>query len=183
MIEVVELVLTAIGWITKGIYSIYFIIKSRKITRWHSVERGVLVIRRKIKESGWEPDIVIGLGCGGAVVGAMLAGSLGRKRIFVIDRRHKWQKGKRKTFVDTPADFRFVSEYKKALLISGEVCSGETMKLAVQHLQSKIRFALKTAAMYVCEDTNFYPDFYIYLVKERVKPPWRVKGYPRDSGK
>ena len=147
------------------------------------MEKGVLEIRRKIKECGWEPDIVIGLGVGGSVVGAMLAGCLGRKKFIAIDRRYKWEKGLRKTFVDIPSDLKLEPSPQKVLLVTGEIYSGETIKKAIDYIESKIKSnsRLKTAAMYVSENSDYFPDFYAYLIEKRVKPPWRLKGYPRDS--
>ena len=164
-----------------SIYSVYVLITSTRVKSWRSVEKGILLIRRRIKEIGWDPDIVIGLGVGGAVVGAMLAGSLGRKRIVGIDRRYKWVKGARKAFVDIPTDLVLNPPPRKVILVTGEIYTGETIKTAIDYVKSKLNCELKTAAMYVSENSDYYPDFYAYLIEKRINPPWRLKGYPRDS--
>ena len=180
MIDILSGLLTVTGSVA-SIYGVYVLITSGRVKSWCSVEKGVLTIRRKIKESGWDPDIVIGLGVGEAVVGAMLAGSLGRKKFITIDRRYKWERGVRKTFVDTPTDLKLNPPPQKVILVTGEIYTGETIKLAIDYVNSKISSELKTAAMYVSENSDYYPDFYAYLIDKRVNPPWRLKGYPRDS--
>lgn len=180
MIELLIGFLTVIGSIA-SVYSVYVLISSRRVQSWRSVEKGVVFISCKIKVSGWEPDVVVGLGVGGSVVGAMLAGSLGRKRFLAIDRRYRWAKEIRKTYVDTPADLKLDPTPQRVLLVVGEIYSGETIEQSIKYIRSKVCSNIKTAALYVSENSNYYPDFYRYRITKRIKPPWRLKGYLRDS--
>jgi hypoxanthine phosphoribosyltransferase len=153
------------------------------IEAWAGIEAGVYSIRQDMRSQEWDPDLVIGLGCGGSVVGAMLAGCLGRKRFIAIDRRFDWEHGRtrRKAYVDVPKTLALDPVPKKVVLVMGELYDSEPLKLAIDYVRSKVGGELRTAAMYVSENLDRYPDFYVHLLQERIEPAWRLAGSVRDS--
>lgn len=180
MVGTLVVVISVVGSIA-SIYSVYHLITVRRLRSWRSVARGTREIRRKIRERSIEPDLIVTLGVGGSVVGGLLASSLGRTRIIGIDRRYEWTNGSRTTVVDAPSSIDLPDPPRTVLLVTGEIYDGVSLRLAAEFVKNMLKCDLLTAAMYVWENSDFFPDFYAYRIEKRVRPPWRLEGSVRDS--
>lgn len=77
---------------------------------------------------GFSPTLIVGIGRGGAIMGAMISGCLGHRPLVVIDRKYVWREGRR--IDDMILRLHFPSNFlDKVLLVAGEAHTGSTMRL------------------------------------------------------
>lgn len=116
VIGVVATLLAVIGqgeqWLVKVSWSLLIIISAIFLfdvlyhvipigIRWLTVRRGVLRLIRKFSADGFSPDVVIGAGRAGSIVGAMIAGNMGHRPFISVDVQHQ-NNGARRASVDGP---------------------------------------------------------------------------------
>ncbi len=93
-------------------------------------------------------------------MGGMLGGSLGRRPVVGVDRTYEWVDGQRHTYVDIPSTLRFNRGFKKVLLVTGEVRSGNTILKAIDFLKDQFPGSeVQSASMYVRENSDFFPNY------------------------
>jgi hypoxanthine phosphoribosyltransferase len=151
--------------------------RGRWIT-WGEVQEWAHELRAKLDRHGFDPDLVIGLGRGGAILGGMIAGALGLKPVQVLDMVHDPVAPKGEREIKGHLD---LSGVKKALLVQGEVRSGGSLVEARKQLAGKPKSPeLRTIALVVYPSVPLdqRPDEYKKLGE--LDPPWRrVPGYFR----
>jgi hypoxanthine phosphoribosyltransferase len=150
---------------------------------WGEVQEWAHELKAKLERHGFDPDLVIGLGRGGAILGGMVAGALGLKPVGVLDMvhsSHDSDDGERK--VEGKLD---LEDVHRVLLVQGEVRSGNSLEEARKRLR-EMKPTLKwwTIALVVYPEVPLEdrPDEYKRLTK--LDPPWRrIPGYVRDLRK
>lgn len=147
---------------------------------WKTVERGVVKLIKLIREDNFQPDVIVGLGRGGSIIGALLSGNLGVIPFTAIDRRYHWESKKRSVSI---LDFGPITlENKRVLLATAEPYTGETLRAAVEYLQSRKPTETKVASLCKCEITTMVPHYYAFEIKSVEHVPWRIlPAYVRDS--
>lgn len=126
-IDIFYLFLSLIGTIA----SIWFLvdrINRLKRLSWKSAEKSAIHIASSLGSDDFIPSLIVGIGRGGAVFGALISGCIGHKPLLVIDRKYAWVDGRR--FDDLVLKLSLPKELlSKVLLVGGEVHTGNTMKL------------------------------------------------------
>lgn len=149
---------------------------------WGEVQEWALELKAKLDRRGFDPDLVIGLGRGGAILGGMVAGALGLKRVGVLDMVHSPGAPEDERRIEGSLD---LTDVHRALLVQGEVRSGKSLEKARERLREEKReLELWTIALVVYPGVQLdqRPDEYKRLAK--LDPPWRrVPGYVRDLRK
>ena len=135
---------------------------------------------KKIKNSRFFPDLVIGVGRSGAVLGGILAGNLGVIPITIVDRRYDWIGNTRQVI-----PLIFVKEQdvrgKRILLVDAAPHTGETLRVLKNKLMQFQPVELHTASLFKVKYSVETPDYYIKEVKKVKKMPWRfTKDYIED---
>lgn len=93
---------------------------------WKYTEKTVEKLFNKMIRDDFSPTLLVGIGRGGAVLGALLSGCFGHKPLLVVDRKYVWLENERSE--DVICAFDLQSKYlKNVLLIAGGVYSGNTM--------------------------------------------------------
>jgi hypoxanthine phosphoribosyltransferase len=147
---------------------------------WGEVQEWAHELKAKLDRRGFDPDLVIGLGRGGAILGGMVAGALGLKPVGVLDMRHSPNAPVGQRSIEGRLDLRGI---RRALLVQGEVRSGKSLEKAVEELRKKKsekELELWTIALVVYPEVPLEqrPDEYKRLA--RLDPPWRrIPGYVR----
>ena len=145
---------------------------------WDEVDAASRALAEKVRVSGFEPDVLIGIATGGLVPLLILAKKLGIKDVLTITAR-SYDKGKQKELligVFPDADLK-----GKHVLVVDEIAdSGTTftkiMSLVREHYEPE---ELKSAVLYVHSDhCTSYPDFWLEEVKEWVAFPWERDELP-----
>lgn len=134
----------------------------------------------KIKASGYSPDLVVGIGRSGAILGGILAGNLGVLPITVVDREYIWHEGTRHV---KPLMFVKQEEIKgkKILLVDAAPHTGETSKIIKDKLNEFNPAELKLAYLFKTRYVLQKPDFYVKDVKKVRTMPWRFSADYRED--
>lgn len=127
---------------------------------WAQVQQVAWETAKKIIESRYEPDIMVGISRGGLVPAKLLSDFLQVKDILAIKADH-WgitatKDGKARLAYGLETDL----SGKKVLLVDDITDTGESMKLSKKHLEKKNPKTIKTATLYHMKGSKFEPDFY-----------------------
>jgi hypoxanthine phosphoribosyltransferase len=140
---------------------------------WSDVVRGVEHVQLLMEWDNYAPDVVLGLGRSGGVIGGMLASYLGSLPLRLLD-LHYSRRGSlvEVEFADTqlalPADAR------RVLVVEGATTGGLTPRRAREtlerlHAQVEFRFAFLIQTV----QSQFTGDYYAYLESGVLAPlPW-----------
>ncbi len=147
MIGIISLVLGLIGAISALWYFWEKLVPMRRLG-WKFAEKAAKRMAGEMIADNFSPTLIVGIGRGGAIIGALISGCLGHRPLIVIDREYTWEGGDRCDdmifAVDIPQKF-----LTRVLLVSGEVHSGNTMKFYCEYFK-------KLGAKSVRRATFFY---------------------------
>ncbi len=126
--------------------------------------------------ASYGPEVVVGVGIGGAIWGAVLAGSLHDIPLVVLDRRVRYTAGERHVELigseGINANAALIRR-KKVLLVNAEVLSGRTT-LRVKELLRELE---PTEIKLACLDLNTFaqvrPDYSYASHNGVIQKPWR----------
>ncbi len=137
------------------------------------IDRAVEALGEKIKEDGFEPDIMVGVGRGGLTVGGMLVGKLRMSSLTFFHTKHEWTSERSGgQAADYPENLDV--EDLRVLLVTGAVDAEAILKRAFDHISSKGPKAVRTAAIFKLDTSQFVPDYYIHRIKSPAQIPlWR----------
>lgn len=140
---------------------------------WHEVIRGLEHIQNELERNGFRPDLVLGLGRSGGVVGGILTSLLASIPLRLWDLRYT--EGKNVVDVEfsdgTP---QFPAGTKRVLVIEGATTSGQTPKKAKELLAKKFpKIDFRFAVLIQSVQSAFVADYYAYLETGALAPlPW-----------
>jgi len=165
-------VLTTVASAT-SIYLFADDLRSRRRFGWKQVDRLVLKLIEEMRARGFRPDLVIGVGRGGAIVAAMLAGNMGHLPLVVLDTILEHEEG-----VST-VTFRFPDSCppvrdRTVLAVVGELYSGEDLRHAIQFIARRHPRELKTASLLTHPAASVRPEFIGLLSDKPLTAPWRL---------
>lgn len=170
--------------ILSGIVAILTIINLLKPSQrisWRKVEKGIKQFKEDLIKANYYPTLIVGIGRGGAITGALLSGTLGNVPIIVIDRAYDWVGKERKEgFCE---NIRIEKNIDKVLLVAGELHSGNTAKKYIEYFNSMGAKEIRMLTFMKEPYPTFKPDFfYIKSEKTNIRFPWMIsKDYKRDS--
>jgi hypoxanthine phosphoribosyltransferase len=181
LIDWLEAILALIGAAT-SVYSIALLGLDRMgYYSWISIRERSKKLLKKIKESGYAPELIVGLGRSGAILGGILAGNLGVVPITVVDRFYSWRDDKTREVVPILLIKEDMIRGKKILLVDAAPHTGETCKVIRDELMKMSPADIKVAALFKSAYTVLVPDFYINEVEKVRKMPWRFSGDYRED--
>lgn len=137
-----------------------------RLVSWRDIERWSKDIVRKVMESGYEPEIVIGLARGGLVPARLIADYLNIKDLYAVKTEH-WgvtatPDGKAKLAQGLQVDIRG----KKVLVVDDITDTGQSLKLAVKHIKGQKPKEIKTATLLHITHSKYVPNYYSEEVPE-----------------
>jgi hypoxanthine phosphoribosyltransferase len=127
-------------------------------------------VAEKINNSGYKPDVIVGLARGGWVLARILCDFVGVKDLFSLKVEH-WgvtatpdgtAKLKQRLNVDLTG--------KKVLVVDDITDTGESMKVAVEYIKSLKPFEVRTATLQHIKSAKFKADF----IGEEINWVWVV---------
>jgi len=131
--------------------------------------------------AGYGPQVVVGVGVGGAIWGAVLAGSLHDLPLVVVDRRVSRKKNARHVELIGKGAITNNSDLisgKKLLLVNAEMISGQTILTAKELVESLQPDDIKLACIDFNTISSVRPDFAYASHNGVIQKPWRrVKTY------
>ncbi len=139
---------------------------------WEELYWDVFELARKIKRDKFKPDILIAIARGGWVIGRILSDLLEVSEVGGLTIR--FYKGVEET-MNKPAIVQpLVQDIrgKKVLLVDDIVDTGETLRLALEHVSGKGAEVIKSAAPYVKKWSPIRPDYFVKVLEGWVVFPY-----------
>ena len=146
-----------------------------KVVTWSEIDRWAEQVSGKITESGYKPDVVVGLSRGGWVPARILCDQLVCKNLFSIKVEH-WG-----ITAQTDMKAKLVQELvvdikgKKILLVDDITDTGDSLDLSIAHVRSKGPADVRCATLLHISHSKVVPDFYGAEVR---KENWRWFIFP-----
>ena len=179
-LEVVIYIFSILGGIV-SIWTLFTWLKPFKKISWKKVEKGIKQLKEDLIKSNYYPTLIVGIGRGGAIIGALVSGTLGNVPIIVIDRVYDWS-GKERTggFCE---DIKITKNIEKVLLVAGELHSGNTAKKYAEYFKEMGAKEIKMLTYMKEPYPTYKPDFYsIETDNSNIRFPWMItEDYKRDS--
>ena len=161
---------------------------------YHRVDEGVEAhLLRQIDKSGFHPDVIVCIGRGGAILGAILSGNLknpdgiekkSNVTLLGVDRIYSWENGRRHEVANEMVDLAPLRG-KRVLLVSGDILSGGTMSFFLDAVRQVGGADTRTACLVKGVGSTLIPDFFGKEITASFRTPWMYRGlgYARDSRK
>jgi len=144
-----------------------------KLVTYDEISRWTLDVARQIQDCRCKPTVIIGLTRGGWVPARLLCDHLHVKKLYAVKTEH-WgvtanQDGKALLTQELNAPI----ENEDVLVVDDITDTGESLKLAIAHLQEMHPKTLRTVTLLHITHSKFEPDFYSVRVLE-VEWTWFV---------
>jgi len=139
---------------------------------WDEIHLQVLKLAKVIRESGFNPEIIVGIARGGWIVARLLSDLLDIPDIASL--RIEFYKGiaetSRSPVVTQPVS---TSVRGKKVLIADDVSdTGSSLTAAVKHLIDEGADEIRVATIHVKPWTTFVPDYYVSKTDAWIIYPW-----------
>jgi len=147
-----------------------------KLVSWDEIVEWSRGLARKIKESGYKPDVVIAIARGGYVPARLICDFLGIDNLISIQSQHWTEAAKKAERALIKFKYKIdLSEYR-ALLVDDIVDTGESLILARDFILKEWKpIELRIAALqWISPVAKLKPDYYYIEVKEWIwfQYPW-----------
>lgn len=142
---------------------------------WENIYALSRIVARKIRKSGWEPEIIIGITRGGWVPARNLCDFLGVKDLLGVKVEH-WgitatPDGEAKLKWPLNVDI----SGKKVLVVDDITDTGKSMLTAVEHIKTLNPKEIRTAALLHIKDSKFVPDYFAEEIEWKwIIFPWNI---------
>ena len=146
-----------------------------EVPTWNQIYAMVLSQAEKIFQSGFKPDIVVGITKGGWVPARVLSDLLEIPELAAV--RVEFYLGVAETRNEPVLTQRVsaVVEGKKALLVDDVADTGKSLQLAKEHVQRQGATEVRIATLYYKPLSVTKPDFYEKETRRWVVFPWETK--------
>jgi hypoxanthine phosphoribosyltransferase len=126
---------------------------------WDEAYRLARILSRKIKSSGFKPDLVIGIARGGLVPARLVCDFLLQKDLAAIKVEH-W--GIAATLGKAKIKFPLTIDLngKKILIVDDVADTGDTFSVVMDHIAEKNPLEVKTAALHYKTCSTCVPDYW-----------------------
>jgi|SRR5208337_2169557 len=139
---------------------------------WDEVYAMLLDLALKIRKSGFKADLIVGVSRGGWAPARILSDLLENTRTANI--KIEFYTGLEKT-ANKPIITQPISDIiagKNALVVDDVSDSGESLKVALEHILKMGAASVKTVTIYFKPRSIFKPDYYANLTKDWIIFPW-----------
>jgi len=144
-----------------------------ELISWKTVYTLSRDLSRKILDSGFKPDIIIGLARGGWIPARNLCDFMGVKDLISLKTEHWGITGNNDNSAVLKFPLNLNLEGKKVLIVDDITDTGESIKLGVEHIKSLNPAEIKTATIHHINHSKFIPDFFVNEIAWKwVLYPW-----------
>ncbi len=146
-----------------------------EVPTWNQIYEMLLEQSEKIRKNHYQPDIIVGIARGGLVPARILTDLLETPQIatikieFYVDIAQPSIQPILKQPLNVPVNS------KKILLVDDISDSGQSLKMAKQHLQEKGANETKIATLYAKPTTQTMPDYVEKTADRWIVFPWEIK--------
>jgi hypoxanthine phosphoribosyltransferase len=144
-----------------------------EVMDWDLFDRLSREVARKIKESEYQPDFMVGLARGGWVLSRVLCDHLGVKDLVSLKVEHWGVTATPDGKAQIKYPFKIDLTGKKVIVVDDITDTGDSMKIAVDYVQQMNPREVRTAALRHIDGSKFTPDYYGDVITWRwVVFPW-----------
>jgi hypoxanthine phosphoribosyltransferase len=168
--------------IAGSVTSIYFFgeeMRSRRRFGWKHMEKLVRKLIADIHHRDYAPDLVLGVGRGGAILAGMLAGNLGDVPLAVVDTIIDHSTGTSSAKIRFPASCPPLRD-KSVLIVVGELYSGEDLRQGIEFAKRRHPCEIRTATLLTHHAASVRPDFVGQETDKPLTAPWRLTDHYKE---
>lgn len=146
-----------------------------EVLSWNEIHKLTLILAKKIVESGYMPDVIIGIMRGGWIPARILLDYLNIPILATIE--IKFYKGigetRERPIIIHPlvVDIR----NKRVLIVDDVVDTGKSMSIAIEMAKLGGAYSIKTAALVVKPWSVLEPDYYAMKSDKWIVFPWEIR--------
>lgn len=187
ILDITSYVLAFVGFLATLYKTVEVWLNLRRFS-WTEVDKLTKKLIQQISSDMFVPDVIVGIGRGGAILGALLSGNLrvpGKSRnipLLVVERIYEWHDGER---IEVENEMINLSPLrgKKILLVAGDVLTGGTMRFFLREIEQVEPQEVRTACLVKGVTSAYRPDYFGKEITGDFRMPWMYKGYGyvRDS--
>ena len=139
---------------------------------WDRVYEMLIDMALQIRKSGFKPDIIVGVSRGGWAPGRILSDLLDNTHTVNLKIEFYVGIGKtaRRPIVTQPIGDDLSG--KRVLVVDDVSDTGESLKVALEHMLEKGASGVKTVTIYFKPHSTFKPDFFAESTSEWIIFPW-----------
>jgi hypothetical protein len=131
----------------------------------------------KACSDGFKPDLVVAVLRGGCPVGLIVSDLYGVEvEALKIRHYHKW---KRENHAKIIQPLQVKISGKRVFLVDDVADTGESLKLAIRHLQRLKAAQVKVGTLHVKPWSSFVPDYYVEQTDAWIVYPWETGEFSR----
>lgn len=147
---------------------------------WHDIDKAVEALASSIRKE-FDPDVLVGIARGGLVPAVRLSHLLGDCLMRVVHVKYYEDV---ETRAEEPEIFwADVEKFEGDVLVVDDVAdTGDTLKVVMDHLESKVEGDMKIATLVWKPKSSIRPDFFVYETSKWVVFPWEEAPVERKAG-
>ena len=131
-----------------------------ELVSWNRIHDLSKTVAKNVRNSGFQPDLIIGLARGGFVPSRNLADLLGVNDLVSIKVVHWGVTATKDGKAELKYPIKIDLKEKKVLIVDDITDTGESMIVAKDYVQSLGPAEIKTATLMHINHSKFVPDFY-----------------------
>ena len=139
---------------------------------WDRIYEMILDLALRIRRSGFKPDLIVGVSRGGWAPGRILSDLLENTHTVNIKIEFYLgiEKTSRKPVVTQPLSEDITG--KRGLVVDDVSDTGESLKVALNHMQDKGASGVRTVTVYYKPHSTYKPDFFAESTPDWIIFPW-----------
>lgn len=139
---------------------------------WDEIYEMLLDLASRIKESGFQPDLIVGVSRGGWVPGRILSDLLANAHTANVKIEFYVGIGKttRRPIVTQPISEEI--SHKRVLVVDDVADTGESLVVALEHVRERGAGEIRTVTVYYKPHSKFKPDFFAQTTRHWIIFPW-----------
>ncbi|TFG15552.1 phosphoribosyltransferase [Candidatus Thorarchaeota archaeon] len=145
------------------------------ILGWKEVYNLTLQLSERISESGFIPDLIVGIARGGWIPARILSDVLYANAMFNVRIEYYSDVGIRGKEPTVTQPLSIPIEKKKILLVDEVSDTGDSLMHAIDYLEGLGAKEIKTAVLHLKTHSCVKPDFYMQIVDAWTVYPWELR--------
>ncbi len=150
---------------------------------WQEAEEAVYSISQKIEDSGFRPDILVGISRGGLVPSRLFSDILDAPILYTIRISFYSSVGVRKEEPEVTQPLSVDVSGRNILIVDDISDSGNSLELAEEYLMQSSPGSLKTATLHFKPGSCFRPDYFYAETSSWIVYPWEKEEFERQTGR
>ncbi len=142
---------------------------------WNQIHVFLVQLAEKIKESGFNPDIIVGVARGGWIPARIMSDMLENHKLANISAEFYVNIGKTKQQPVITQPISTTVKNMKVLVVDDLADSGESLKLVTDHLEKQGAQEIKIATIYYKPWSTIVPHYFEKQTRNWIVFPWEQK--------